>query len=250
MLKVLIADDESIERRYLLSLFTRHPDLFQVAGEAKNGKEVLQKAAEQIPDVIIMDINMPFMDGLSSAHQIKEQFPDTIILLNTAYAEFEFAKKAIDYGLDAYLLKPAKESQILEAIQNCYQKQQKRKKLPEPNMQTLSNIPQDCSSDPVKSIVDYIDRNFHSDITLQEIAKIVHFSPSYISRIFHLKQGMTIKAYITQKRLENAKYLLEKTELNIQEIASYCGFYTTPNFNRVFKLHVGVTPLEYRHQHT
>lgn len=127
MLKVLIADDESIERRYLLSLFTRHPDLFQVVGEAKNGKEVLQKAAEQIPDVIIMDINMPFMDGLSSAHQIKEQFPDTIILLNTAYAEFEFAKKAIDYGLDAYLLKPAKESQILEAIQNCYQKQQKRK---------------------------------------------------------------------------------------------------------------------------
>ena len=126
MLKVLIADDENIERRYLLSLFKKHPDLFEVIGEARNGKEVLQKVLEYTPDVIIMDINMPFLDGLSSAHKIKERFPNTIILLNTAYAEFEFAKKAIDYGLDAYLLKPAKESQILDAIQNCLDKRERR----------------------------------------------------------------------------------------------------------------------------
>ena len=70
MLKVLIADDENIERRYLLSLFKKHPDLFEVIGEARNGKEVLQKVLEYTPDVIIMDINMPFLDGLSSAHKI------------------------------------------------------------------------------------------------------------------------------------------------------------------------------------
>ncbi len=250
MWKVLIADDENIERRYLVTLFKRHPDLFQVVGEAKNGKEVLQKVAEHSPDVIIMDINMPFMDGLTTAHQIKEHSPDTIILLNTAYAEFEFAKKAIDYGLDAYLLKPAKESQILQAIQNCALKQHRKPSPASMSLPNLMQIPQDSSCDPVKAIVDYIDRNFHQDITLQQIAKMVHFSPSYISRIFHLRQGLTIKAYITQKRLESAKYLLEQTDLSIQEIASYCGFGTTPNFNRVFKLHAGITPLEYRHQHT
>lgn len=250
MLKVLIADDENIERRYLLSLFKKHPDLFEVIGEARNGKEVLQKVLEYTPDVIIMDINMPFLDGLSSAHKIKERFPNTIILLNTAYAEFEFAKKAIDYGLDAYLLKPAKESQILDAIQNCLDKRERRNTPPSTFAQTLAHTPPERISDPVRLIVEYIDKNSHCDITLQELAAVVHFSPSYISRVFHLKQGMTIKAYITQRRLENAKYLLEHSDLSIQEIASSCGFSTTPNFNWVFKLHVGFTPLEYRHQHS
>ena len=97
MLRILIADDEEIERKYLAALFVKHSDTYKVVGEACNGREVLELAAKNSPDIIIMDINMPGLDGLTSAQRIKQRFPDTIILLNTAYAEFEFARKAVEY---------------------------------------------------------------------------------------------------------------------------------------------------------
>ena len=116
MLRILIADDEEIERKYLAALFVKHSDTYKVVGEACNGREVLELTAKNSPDIIIMDINMPGLDGLTSAQRIKQRFPDTIILLNTAYAEFEFARKAVEYGLNAYLLKPAEEEVILQTI--------------------------------------------------------------------------------------------------------------------------------------
>ena len=84
MLRILIADDEEIERKYLAALFVKHSDTYKVVGEACNGREVLELTAKNSPDIIIMDINMPGLDGLTSAQRIKQRFPDTIILLNTA----------------------------------------------------------------------------------------------------------------------------------------------------------------------
>lgn len=79
MLRILIADDEEIERKYLAALFVKHSDTYKVVGEACNGREVLELTAKNSPDIIIMDINMPGLDGLTSAQRIKQRFPDTII---------------------------------------------------------------------------------------------------------------------------------------------------------------------------
>lgn len=89
-----------------------------MVGEACNGREVLELTAKNSPDIIIMDINMPGLDGLTSAQRIKQRFPDTIILLNTAYAEFEFVRKAVEYGLNAYLLIYT-EASIQEIASRC-----------------------------------------------------------------------------------------------------------------------------------
>lgn len=240
MLHVLIADDEAIERRYLSSLFQKHPEQFEVSGEARNGQETIELATCLKPDIIIMDINMPLMNGLESAHKIKQLLPDTFILLNTAYAEFDFAKKALDYNLDAYLLKPASESQILEAIENCLTNRRKR---PE-------TIPEESpadSVDAISTVVNYISANYCNPLALQELAALVHFSPSYLSKLFHQTKGITIRAYVNQIRLEHAVKLLKSTDSPIQEIASNCGFSNVSHFNRVFKQQTGNSPLEYRH---
>ena len=247
MLKILIADDEMIERRYLAALFRKYPHLFTVVGEAKNGREVIRQAALLHPDVIIMDINMPFSDGLASAHKIKQLHPDTIILLNTAYAEFEFARRAVEYQLDAYLLKPATEELILRTIEACVSKKRPPSEAPSAYAEALANSTS-STADPILLVSNYIDANPHLPLTLQELARIAHFSPSYLSRIFREKKGITISAYITQKRIENAKYLLIHSTMDIQTVASHCGFHAISHFNRVFKQSTGLSPMEFRRQ--
>lgn len=245
MLKVLIADDEMIERKYLTALFGKYPHLFTIAGEARNGKEVLRLAEQLRPDVIIMDINMPFCDGLTCANEIRQRHPDTIILLNTAYAEFEFARRAVEYQLDAYLLKPAKEEVILQAIESCLRKKRRSSGAPSAYAEALVKR-SGSAADAVALVCDYIDANPQLSLTLEELARIAHFSPSYLSRIFREQKGVTISAYITQKRLENAKYLLIHSKMDVRTVAAHCGFQTVSHFNRVFKQEASLSPLEFR----
>ncbi|WML34414.1 response regulator [Clostridium sp. OS1-26] len=111
MLTVLIVDDERIERSFLRKILEKYNDQYLIVGEAGTGNEAVQIAEKNKPDIIIMDINMPFYNGLQAAKLIKEKSPNQIIILNSAYAEFEFAQQAVKYNLDAYLLKPAQEEE-------------------------------------------------------------------------------------------------------------------------------------------
>lgn len=246
MLKVLVADDEVIECRYLIRLFDKHKEKFAVAGEAHNGKEIIELAEKLEPDIIIMDINMPLMNGLDSAYEIKKRFPDVCILLNTAYAEFEFAKKAVDYNLDAYLLKPAREEEILQVIQTCLERRVIRDQLPSRHTEHVSRTSLESSKSAVVKVKEYIDENSHLPVTLKELADLVHFSPTYLSRLFHQEQGITLKSYVNKKRLENARYLLTNSDISINQIAAQCGFPNISHFNRLFKQQIGNAPLEYR----
>lgn len=250
MLKILIADDEVIERKYLTSVFQKHTDKFQLVATAQNGKETVELADKHRPDVIIMDICMPCMSGLDASHIIKEKYPETIILLNTAYAEFEFARKALEYGLDAYLLKPAKESQIIETIFNCFDKKQKPAATPSQHVNAVVTEHKTTHNHTISMVKAYIDEHFHQNLTLEDLAELAHFSPSYLSRLFHNTTGLTLKTYITLKRLENAEYLLKNSSLNIHEIAFNCGFPNVSHFNRVFKSHTNLSPMEYRRHYS
>lgn len=242
MLKILIADDEQIERRYLKNLLQKHRALYQIVGEAATGEEVLKLTSQLKPDVIIMDINMPSMNGLDSANLIKKKYPNICILLNTAYAEFEFARRALEYGLDAYLLKPAKEEEIIDAIEKCTKNRKKY------IVSSASTIPENIgtSNNAIDPVIHYIDQNYNKNITLEELAQIAHFSSPYLSKVFHQATGLTIKTYITLKRIENAKHLLKNSKLSIQEIAVSCGFPNLSHFDRVFKQQTGMSPVSYR----
>lgn len=239
MKTIMIADDEEIERRYLRNLFHRQTG-YNVIGEACNGAEVIELAEKFQPDIIIMDIYMPMMNGLDSAYKIKKRFSNTIIILNTAYADFEFAKKALNYHLDAYLLKPAKEQQILETIQACFKYNVFFDK--------YTNNPKisDIFEKPVEILKEYIERNSCRDIKLEELAELVHFTPSYVSKLFRQETGQTLKEYINTAKIKTAKRLLEETEQSIQEIASNSGFNSISHFNRVFRQHIDMSPHQYR----
>ena len=112
-LRVLIADDESIR---LLSLGSQLTALgHQVVAEATRGDEAVQLAAEHKPDLAILDIKMPVMDGIEAAERITQLRPIPIILL-TAYSEAQLVERAARANISAYLMKPVAEDDLLPAI--------------------------------------------------------------------------------------------------------------------------------------
>lgn len=106
MYKLILADDEEDVRTGLLQLIDWEGIGFQMLETAENGKEALDLVERLHPDVIVTDIQMPFMDGLQLAQWVREHYPTTKIIILTGYEEFQYAQRAIRIGIDEYLLKP------------------------------------------------------------------------------------------------------------------------------------------------
>lgn len=113
-IKVLIVDDHRVVREGLRRMLELDK-IIEVVGEAGNGEEAIIKASSLSPDVILMDLKMPVMDGISATSQIKEKLPGANILMLTLYAE-DFVKQAIEAGVSGYLLKDSDCEQIIKAI--------------------------------------------------------------------------------------------------------------------------------------
>lgn len=121
---ILLVDDEWIERDGLRFLLERRGDVLEVL-EAANGAEALKIIREKTVDIMITDIRMPFMDGLELTRQAREEKSDAEILIYSAYSDFEYAQKAIKYGVSAYILKPIMPGQFYEELDGalCRRKQ-------------------------------------------------------------------------------------------------------------------------------
>jgi len=113
-IKVLIVDDHQVVREGLRKILEMDKQI-QVIGEARNGEEAIVKTNALVPDVVIMDLKMPGMDGIVATHEIKNNKPDTNVLILTLYAE-DFVKQAIEAGASGYILKDSDTEQITRAV--------------------------------------------------------------------------------------------------------------------------------------
>ncbi|MBB6690091.1 response regulator transcription factor [Cohnella xylanilytica] len=103
-IKVLLADDQELILESLHIVLSMEPDL-EIVGLAKNGEEALQGCERLKPDIVLMDVNMPVMDGVAATALIKERIPATKIVMLTSYKEVEYVVSALSYGAEGYLLK-------------------------------------------------------------------------------------------------------------------------------------------------
>ena len=115
MYKVLIADDEDIIRRGLAGMVSQHKRL-QVAALAEDGEIAMKLAQETRPDVMLVDINMPFMNGFEFISGIQKLLPDAMIVIVTGYDDFEFVQKALQLGVADYILKPVMEEPFFAVL--------------------------------------------------------------------------------------------------------------------------------------
>lgn len=114
-MRILIADDHAILRSGLRLLIETHPE-FVVVGEAGTGTETLQQARALHPDLILLDINMPDLDGLAVIPDLRRDLPETCILILTMHEDVAYLRQALDAGASGYVLKKAVDQELLMAI--------------------------------------------------------------------------------------------------------------------------------------
>src|SRR5581483_7413260 len=115
-LKILLVDDHEVVRLGLKSLLARNPQ-FQVVAEASNATEALERVAQYRPDVVVMDIRLPGKSGIETTREIKQQFPNTQIIMLTSYAEDDLLFDAIAAGASGYVLKQIGSGDLVRALE-------------------------------------------------------------------------------------------------------------------------------------
>jgi DNA-binding NarL/FixJ family response regulator len=115
MPRVLIVDDHAVIRRGVRGILSSYPE-WEICGEADNGQDAVRLAAELRPDVIIMDVSMPGLNGLEATRIIREVLPECRILLLTLHSSAEFLRNAFSAGARGYVLKSDAEQELIRAL--------------------------------------------------------------------------------------------------------------------------------------
>ncbi|MGL1893017.1 MAG: response regulator [Spirochaetaceae bacterium] len=126
MFKLLIADDEQLERDALKYIISKSIDNIIDIDEATNGREAISKAQACKPDIVILDINMPGINGIEAGWKIREKNENIAIIFLTAFHQFDYAHEAIKINVEDYIIKPSSESRIIEVMNKVTKKLLKR----------------------------------------------------------------------------------------------------------------------------
>ena len=261
MLKIVIVDDEQPLRTLIRSLIPAELGI-QIVGEAADGLEGLELCGKLKPDIVITDIRMPEMDGLTLLEKLAQSLPATQVIIVSGYGEFAYAQKAISHGAVGYLLKPIEERELYQALSKAMaaitvrqeeKSQFERMKRALHKLQTslvakdnlTPAIPVQSDSPVIQRVLQMIYTNFNRDLSLEEIAGKMYMNSAYLSRLFKEKTGQGFHEFLTEVRLNHAKTLLERPEFKVGEVAEMSGYHDVSHFISVFKKHTGLTPNEY-----
>lgn len=114
--RILLVDDEEEVRKGIIRKMEWERLGFEMAGDAENGEEALEKVEQLQPDVVLTDIRMPYMDGLTLAKRIRQKYPSIRILIFSGYDDFEYAQQAIKLNVTEYILKPVNMEELSEIL--------------------------------------------------------------------------------------------------------------------------------------
>ncbi|WP_309273407.1 response regulator [Paenibacillus sp.] len=254
ILKVLLVDDEAPILNNLKSIIPWKDMNMQVLA-ARSGMEALELFEIHNPDIILCDIRMPVMDGLTLVGELRAKGSKAEIILLTGYQEFEYARAGIKYKVRDYICKPIHYKELENTIRSIGE-QILHARLKDPFQQTVSRIeenegdqaarknPQQLMAEAARYIADKLD----TDLGIEELAGHLGISCSYFSLLFKNHLGMTFVEYVTSKRIEAAKYLLVHSEKSITQIGSGIGYHERRYFTKVFQRYTGMTPSEFRDQ--
>lgn len=252
MYKLLIVDDEPIIRRGIKSLANLSNIGITEIFEAENGQEAIDSVRENNPHIVIMDINMPEIDGLTASTKIKEEYPDIFVIILTGYDYFEYAQTAIRAKVDDYILKPISKSDIeivLNKIVNLLKERQIKEEYKKVSNEDIDEKDIDVKniSESSSVITEYMKENiFSPQLSLSQMASEIGFNSSYLSGVVKQIYGIPFQDYVNKQRMKKAKLLLLSTDMKNYEIAETIGVEDVNYFITKFKKTYGVTPKQYR----
>ncbi|MDD6199826.1 MAG: response regulator [Firmicutes bacterium] len=236
-LRVLLVDDEIMIREGFKRLFDWEAHDCEVVGEAADGMEALAKIDTLRPDIAIMDINIPIMNGLKVIQLARIKHPDTAFVIVSGYDDFSYCREALRLQITDYILKPVNYEEFGTCIDNLKIALFQRRIPARENQQEERTI---------EGITRYLQEHLAEEISLSVLAEEFHLSGQYISQLFKSEIGVNFLAYLTNIRMENAKKLLLSTSLSVADISERSGYGDYRVFTKVFKKAEGVTPSQYR----
>ena len=256
---LLIVEDNEEIQKYIAESFS---DSFEVI-TADNGEEGKQQALSHIPDIIVSDIMMPVMDGITLCRQLKEDVRTSHIpiILLTAKDSLQDKEEGYEVGADSYLTKPFSASLLRSRINNLLES---RKKLitqfqaqPVPGNQTdlnekriiIAEALSKLDNEFIEKITLLIEENLSSEkIDITYLSDKMCMSGSTLYRKMKALTGLSTNEYIRKVKMQNAERLLLEGKFNISEIAYKVGMNSTGYFRQCFKEEFGVSPSDYLKQ--
>lgn len=242
--RVMVIDDEQSARSLLKGLIDWDDLNMEFAGEAASGIEAINVIDDMRPDIVFVDISMPFMNGIEFSETASERYPGLIIIILTAFDQFEYARKCVSLPVFDYMLKPMVRTEIREVLEKAKNKLDRDGERVDYERNGNSPDPgaEENSMDRIKS---YIESNYKdSKLNLAFIASEFGFSASYLSRRFKQETGKNFVEYLTECRMEKAISLAKKgTRMFVT--SSEVGIPDPNYFGRCFKKYTGVSYSDY-----
>lgn len=254
MIKILIADDEPMEREILSDIIRWNFAHQAQVRQAENGRAAVDTACLWGADLLLMDVEMPGMNGIEAARVILQQRPQCRVIFVTAYSLFSYAQEAVRLGARDYILKPAEEQTVVKAVRAAMERIEAEARLEQLAKQEqqarqqpdLDNAPTDKTGQLMRQVREYLDKNYMYNISQESVSSILDFTPSYFSKLFKAHFGMTFMEYLTELRIHAAQELLRDPMKSVAEVAGMVGYEDANYFAKAFKKKTGMTTTQYR----
>lgn len=236
-LRVLLVDDEIMIREGFKKLFDWEAHECVVVGEAADGMEAITKIDEEQPDIVIMDINIPIINGLKVIQLSRVKYPSMAFMIVSGYDDFSYCREALRLQITDYILKSVNYEEFGSCIDrlkiSLYNNEVKEK-------------PVVKKERVITGITKYMQEHLSEDVSLHILSEEFHLNSQYISQLFKNEIGLNFLTYLTNIRMEHAKKLLLSTSLSIAEVSEQSGYGDYRVFTKVFKKSEGITPSQYR----
>ncbi len=247
---ILLIEDNHHIRDYLKEILSKVYVIF----EASNGKEGLEKAIEYVPDLVISDVMMPIMDGISFCNKLKTdvRISHIPVILLTARTLITDKIEGYETGADDYLTKPFNEDILNIRIKNLLHNRKilrdrfLKEGILSPKEITVNSPDEKFLSDLVSIIEAHIDE---SEFNIDELTRSIGMSHSSVYKKLKALTGMTIVGFFKDYRLKRAAQLLEKNMFSITDICFNVGYTDRRHFSQEFKKKYKMTPYTYAKKH-
>ncbi len=258
---ITIADNDERVIKSIKETILSVNDSINIGRTFTDGKALLHYLQHNFVNIVVCDCDIINVNGYRIAEYVSEFSPETFVLLTGKIRSFEIVKNALKAGAINYLLKPINKKELRDIIEKLYNNKNiyssfalrsvigyiediVKTKFDENELLSESLS---YTKNVIEKANEYINTNYHKDITRKDVADAVYMNPSYFSRYYKQKTGVFYSDYLTSVRISHAKELM-KTDKSLSEISREVGYNTRRYFNSNFMTIVGMTPKEYRLQ--